>query len=154
MKVCIKVMPFFFIRHYNYNGIYIYDGYILYKVEIIFPQKYPSLLTHFFYLRSKEFYMTGICQLHKLFAERLVLKCMQCCNASSSQNIICRVELSRGLNNGSQKVRTVGRMRENKFKVQTSTGEVTTHVFWDSEGILLVEFFKRSATIQSIICRH
>jgi hypothetical protein len=36
-------------------------------------------------------------------------------------------------------------MRENKFKVQTSAGKV----IWVSEGIFLVEFLKRGATISS-----
>jgi hypothetical protein len=40
-------------------------------------------------------------------------------------------------------------MSENKFKVQTSAGKVMAGVFWDSEGILLVEFLKRGATINS-----
>jgi hypothetical protein len=36
-----------------------------------------------------------------------------------------------------------------KFKVQTSAGKVTPAVFWDREGILLVEFLERGATINS-----
>jgi hypothetical protein len=40
-------------------------------------------------------------------------------------------------------------MKENKFKVQTSAGNVMAGVFWDSEGILLGEFLKRSATVNS-----
>jgi hypothetical protein len=38
-------------------------------------------------------------------------------------------------------------MRENKCKEQSSACEVITSVFWDSEGILLVEFLERGATI-------
>jgi hypothetical protein len=38
-------------------------------------------------------------------------------------------------------------MRENKFKVQISAGNVLAIVFQDGEGILLVEFLKRGATI-------
>jgi len=34
-------------------------------------------------------------------------------------------------------------MREEKFKVQTSAGDVMVSIFWDSEGILLVGFLKR-----------
>jgi hypothetical protein len=45
-------------------------------------------------------------------------------------------------------------MRKNKFRVQTSAGKVMASVFWDSEGILLVEFLKRGAIIQSNMCRH
>jgi hypothetical protein len=37
-------------------------------------------------------------------------------------------------------------MRVNKFKVQTSTVKV---IFWENEGILLVEFLKRGTTIKS-----
>jgi len=35
-----KVMPFFFVRNYNYgyNEIYIYHGYILYKGRIFSPE--------------------------------------------------------------------------------------------------------------------
>ena len=41
-----KIMPpiFFSEQSYNYNEIYIYHGYILYEVEIIFPQ---GLLLHY-----------------------------------------------------------------------------------------------------------
>jgi hypothetical protein len=38
---------------------------------------------------------------------------------------------------------------QKKFKVQTSAGKVMASVFWDSEGILLVEFLERGATINS-----
>jgi hypothetical protein len=44
---------------------------------------------------------------------------------------------------------TVRKMRENKFKAQTSAGQVMASVFWDNEGILLVELLKRGATINS-----
>ena len=37
------------------------------------------------------------------------------------------------------KIGTAGRMMENKLRVQTVVGKVTTSVFWDSEGILLVQ---------------
>jgi hypothetical protein len=40
-------------------------------------------------------------------------------------------------------------MRENKFKVQTTESKVMASVFWDSEGILLVEFVKRGTTVNS-----
>jgi hypothetical protein len=40
-------------------------------------------------------------------------------------------------------------MKKNKFKVQTSEGKVMASVFWDSEGILLVEFLKRGDTVNS-----
>jgi len=40
-------------------------------------------------------------------------------------------------------------MREEKFKVETSAGEVMASTFWDSEGIFLVEFLKICATINS-----
>jgi hypothetical protein len=36
-----------------------------------------------------------------------------------------------------------------KFKVQVSVGEVMGSVFWDSEGILLVELLERCATFIS-----
>jgi hypothetical protein len=39
--------------------------------------------------------------------------------------------------------------RKQKLKVQTSVGEDTASVFWDSEGLLLVEFLERGATINS-----
>ena len=44
---------------------------------------------------------------------------------------------------------TVGRIRENKLRVQTALCQVMASVLWDSEGILLVEFLKRVATINS-----
>jgi hypothetical protein len=40
-------------------------------------------------------------------------------------------------------------VRENKFKAQTSAGQVMASVFWDNEGMLLVELLKRGATINS-----
>ena len=40
-------------------------------------------------------------------------------------------------------------MRQNKFKVQTSAGNVMVGVFWDGERILLGEFLKRGATVNS-----
>jgi hypothetical protein len=45
---------------------------------------------------------------------------------------------------------------QEKFKVQTSAGKVMASIFWDSEGILLVEFLDRGATINSerYVCRH
>jgi hypothetical protein len=42
-------------------------------------------------------------------------------------------------------------MMDNKFKVQTSAGKLVASVFWDSEGILSVEFLKRGAMIFRII---
>jgi hypothetical protein len=36
-----------------------------------------------------------------------------------------------------------------KFKVQTSMGKVMASIFWDSKGILLVEFLERGTTINS-----
>jgi hypothetical protein len=39
--------------------------------------------------------------------------------------------------------------RKEKFKAQTSAGDVMVSVLWDIEGILLVGFLKRGATIQS-----
>jgi hypothetical protein len=47
------------------------------------------------------------------------------------------------------KIGTVGRMRKDKFKVQIYEGKVMTNVFWSSEGILLVEFLNRAATVNS-----
>jgi hypothetical protein len=41
------------------------------------------------------------------------------------------------------------RIREKKWKVQTAICQVMASVLWDSEGILLVELLKRSATISS-----
>jgi hypothetical protein len=38
-------------------------------------------------------------------------------------------------------------MKENKFKVQTFAGKVMASVFWNSEGVLLVELLKIGATI-------
>ena len=40
-------------------------------------------------------------------------------------------------------------MRENKSEVQSCAGEVMTSVFWESEGILLVELLNRGDTITS-----
>ena len=40
-------------------------------------------------------------------------------------------------------------MTENTFKVQTSAGEVTASIFWDSERILSMQFLNRSATMNS-----
>jgi hypothetical protein len=45
-------------------------------------------------------------------------------------------------------------MREEKFKVQTSAGDVMVTIFWDTERILLVGFLKRGAAIRSDMCRH
>jgi hypothetical protein len=42
-----------------------------------------------------------------------------------------------------------GREREKKWKAQTAVCQVMATVLWDSEGIMLVEFRKRSATISS-----
>jgi hypothetical protein len=39
--------------------------------------------------------------------------------------------------------------RKKKFKVQTSAGNVMASLFWDSEGILLVEILERGVTINS-----
>jgi hypothetical protein len=44
---------------------------------------------------------------------------------------------------------TAGRMRENKCKVQTLAGKFMASVVWYSQGILLVAFLMRSATIIS-----
>jgi len=44
---------------------------------------------------------------------------------------------------------TVRKIRENKFMAQTSAGQVMASVFWDDEGILLMESLKRGATIDS-----
>jgi hypothetical protein len=44
---------------------------------------------------------------------------------------------------------TVGRIREKKWKVQTAVCQVMVSVLWDSEGILLLEFLKRGATVSS-----
>jgi hypothetical protein len=41
-------------------------------------------------------------------------------------------------------------MREKKSKVQTSEGKVMASVFWESQGIVLVEFLKRGATMNSV----
>jgi hypothetical protein len=37
---------------------------------------------------------------------------------------------------------------ERKLKAYTSAGKVTASVFWDSEGMSLMEFLKRGATNQ------
>jgi hypothetical protein len=39
--------------------------------------------------------------------------------------------------------------RKKNFKVQTSAGKVMAGVFWESEGMLLVEFLERGVTINS-----
>jgi mRNA-degrading endonuclease RelE of RelBE toxin-antitoxin system len=44
---------------------------------------------------------------------------------------------------------TVGKMMDNKFKVQTSTSKVIASVLWENEGILLVKFLKRGAMFSS-----
>jgi hypothetical protein len=44
---------------------------------------------------------------------------------------------------------TVGKMKKGKFKVQIYGGKIMTSVFWGSEGILLVEFLNRGATVNS-----
>ena len=43
----------------------------------------------------------------------------------------------------------LGRIRENKLRVQTAVCQVMASVLWDSEVILLVEFSKRGAMISS-----
>jgi hypothetical protein len=43
-------------------------------------------------------------------------------------------------------------MRKNKFQVQTAACEVMACGFRYSEGILVVEFLKRCATISSVTC--
>jgi len=43
-------------------------------------------------------------------------------------------------------------MGENKFKVQTSASKIMAGVFWESERILLGEFLKRGATVNSRRC--
>jgi len=40
-------------------------------------------------------------------------------------------------------------MKENKSEAQTCAGEVMASGFWDSEGILLVEYLNRGDTITS-----
>jgi hypothetical protein len=40
-------------------------------------------------------------------------------------------------------------VQEKNWKVQTAVCQVMVSVMWDSEGILLVEFFERGATISS-----
>jgi hypothetical protein len=40
-------------------------------------------------------------------------------------------------------------MRENNLKVKSSACKVMAIVFWDTEGLLLVEFLKRGATLNS-----
>jgi hypothetical protein len=40
-------------------------------------------------------------------------------------------------------------LRENKFKAQISAAVVVASVFWNSDGIFFVQFFKRRATINS-----
>jgi hypothetical protein len=42
MRYNTKVMPHNFLKNYNYNKIYTYHTYILYKAVITFPQKSPS----------------------------------------------------------------------------------------------------------------
>jgi hypothetical protein len=37
----------------------------------------------------------------------------------------------------------------NKFKMQICTGDVMASIIWDSEGLLLMEFLKRGATVNS-----
>jgi len=37
----------------------------------------------------------------------------------------------------------------NTFKVQTSAGEVIASIFWDSEGILSMQFLNRGAIMNS-----
>ena len=44
---------------------------------------------------------------------------------------------------------TVWRMREKKYRISTSVDVVMVGTFWYSEGILLVDFLKRDATINS-----
>jgi hypothetical protein len=39
--------------------------------------------------------------------------------------------------------------RENKPKVQTSVGEVIASVFWEGDGVLLVEFLERGNIVDS-----
>jgi hypothetical protein len=39
------------------------------------------------------------------------------------------------------------RMRDNKFKVQTSAGGVMATVFWETAAIFLEEFLKSGTTI-------
>ena len=40
-------------------------------------------------------------------------------------------------------------MRENKFKAQTSAAKVMAGVLWDTAGILLGEFLKSGAAVNS-----
>ena len=40
-------------------------------------------------------------------------------------------------------IESVGRMRENGFRMQTSAGKAMDNVYRDTEGILSVEFLKR-----------
>lgn len=39
--------------------------------------------------------------------------------------------------------------RKKHFKVQTSAGEVMASIFWDGEGILLVQSLDRATTLNS-----
>jgi hypothetical protein len=50
---------------------------------------------------------------------------------------------------GGCKMGVVGRVREKRVKTQTSEGKVMVCVFWDSGGILLLEFLEIGATVTS-----
>jgi len=50
---------------------------------------------------------------------------------------------------GVLQIGTVGTIWGKKWKVQTAVCQVMVSVLWDSEGILLLEFLKRGATISS-----
>jgi len=58
------------------------------------------------------------------------------------QNNVLRVQLSRSQKDGSQKVLNQDCGEDEREQIQ-----VTAHAFWNSEGILLMEFLKRGATI-------
>ena len=56
-----------------------------------------------------------------------------------------------GSKDGSQRMlnQECTKVDENTFKVQTSAGEVIASTFWDSEGILTMQFLNRVATMNS-----
>jgi hypothetical protein len=61
--------------------------------------------------------------------------------------VVSKTASSKCIFQGIKKTEVEGRTKENKFKVQTSACKFMAIVFWDSEGILLVEFLERCATI-------
>ena len=42
--------------------------------------------------------------------------------------------------------------RTNKFKAQKSAGKIMAIVFWDSQGVILVDFLPKGETINSEVC--